>query len=379
MILKNATIYGADFVPRKLDMEIADGVIARLADTLPDADDALDCAGCTVVPGFVDIHIHGGGGGDMADADTSSLQRMSRYLAQRGVTSFCPASMTLPYVQLRPQFAAVEACKGNEDGARILGVRMEGPYISMEKKGAQCGDYVRTPDLAEFSALHAVSPVCVVDVAPEVDGALAFAEAASDVCTVSAGHTAATFDETALALAHGFSHATHLFNAMPPIRNREPGAVTAFFNSETATAEMICDGFHNHPAIVRTAFRLLGPDRAVVVSDSMRAAGCGDGDYVLGGQQVFVRNGEARLADGTIAASTTNLFAEFRNLLSWGVPFECALRACTINPARVAGWADAVGSIEVGKAADLLVLDDTLHIRHVFIQGKVYTGSKKNT
>lgn len=172
MILKNAVVYGADFAPQKLDIAVSDGVIARLGAALPDADGALDCAGCTVVPGFVDIHIHGGGGGDMADADAASLQRMSRYLAARGVTSFCPASMTLPFEELRAQFAAVEAFKGSEQGAHILGVRMEGPYISMEKKGAQCADYVRAPDLAEFRALDAVSPVCAVDVAPEVDGAL---------------------------------------------------------------------------------------------------------------------------------------------------------------------------------------------------------------
>ena len=372
MILKHAAVYDTNFEAKKLDVEITGDTIARLAESLTGGDDVLDCTGCTIVPGFVDIHIHGGGGGDMADADTASLQRMSRYLAKCGVTSFCPASMTLPYDALARQFTAVEAFKGHEQGARVLGVRMEGPYISMEKKGAQCGEYVRKPDVSEFCALHAISPVCVVDVAPEVDLALAFSASVSKVCTVSAGHTAATYDETAYALAHGFSHATHLFNAMPPIRNRDPGAVTAILDSTCATAEMICDGFHNHPAIVRMAFRLLGSDRAVVVSDSMRAAGCADGEYVLGGQTVFVRDGKARLADGTIAASTTNLFEEFCNLLSWGIPFADALRACTINPARVAGRADAVGSIEIGKAADLLVLDDTLHIRHVFVRGKEY-------
>ena len=372
MILKNATIYDSDFKPKKLDISVSGETIEQLGDALPQTDDALDCTGCTVVPGFVDIHIHGGGGGDMADAHAQSLQKMSRYLAKHGVTSFCPASMTLPQDALMAQFAAVEAFKGHEEGARVLGVRMEGPYISMEKKGAQSGEYVRLPDAAEFYALHAVSPVCAVDVAPEVEGALAFAQAVSSVCTVSAGHTAATFEETTQALARGFSHATHLFNAMPPVRNREPGAVTAILDDASATAEMICDGFHNHPAVVRLAFRALGPDRAVVVSDSMRAAGCGDGDYVLGGQQVFVRNGQARLADGTIAASTTNLFAEFRNLLSWGIPFADALRACTINPARVVRAADRVGSIAVGKVADLLVLDEDLCIRHMLIHGKEY-------
>ena len=372
MILKNATVYDASFQPKKLDVAVSDGIVTRLSEALCEKDDVLDCTGCTIVPGFVDIHIHGGGGGDMADADAASLQRMSRYLARHGVTSFCPASMTLPHDALARQFAAVEAFKGSEEGARVLGVRMEGPYISQEKKGAQCGDYIRKPDVGEFRALHAVSPVCVVDVAPETEDAIAFAESVSALCTVSAGHTAATFEQTDAALRHGFSHGTHLFNAMPPIRNREPGAVTAILDSASATAEMICDGFHNHPAVVRMAFRLLGQDRAVVVSDSLRSAGCGDGDFELGGQKVFVRDGKARLADGTIAASTTNIYEEFRNLIAWGVPFADALRACTVNPARVAGAADRAGSIEPGKPADLLVLDRELNLRHVFIHGKAF-------
>lgn len=370
-ILKNALVYDADFQPKKLDIAVSDGRIAQLGADLPQTDGTLDCTGCTVVPGFVDIHIHGGGGGDMADADPRSLQKMSRYLALHGVTSFCPASMTLPRAALEAQFRAVEAFKGTEEGARVLGVRMEGPYISMEKKGAQCGDWIRPADIDEFRALYAISRVCAVDVAPETDGACAFAEEASVLCTVSAGHTAATFEQMRRALAHGFSHGTHLFNAMPPIRNRDPGAVVALLCSENATAELICDGFHNHPAVVRMALRLLGSDRAVVVSDSMRAAGCADGDYQLGGQTVFVRDGKARLADGTIAASTTNLHEEFCNLLAWGVPFADALRACTINPARVAGAADRVGSIEIGKDADLVVLDDEYKIRNVLVKGRV--------
>ncbi|MBQ7542971.1 MAG: N-acetylglucosamine-6-phosphate deacetylase [Clostridia bacterium] len=372
MILKNATVYDGAFRPQRLDVAVRDGKIERLGESLPQTDGALDCTGCTVVPGFVDIHIHGGGGGDMADADPQSLQKMSRFLLRHGVTSFCPASMTLPFDDLAAQFAAVEAFKGREEGARVLGVRMEGPYISAEKKGAQCGAFIRPADYAEFAALDAISRVCVVDAAPEKAGASAFAERASGRCTVSAGHTAASYAQMLEALEHGFSHATHLFNAMPPIRNREPGPVTAILCSGTATAELICDGFHNHPAVVCMAMRLLGADRAVVVSDAMRAAGCGDGEYVLGGQKVFVRGGRARLADGTIAASTTDLHTEFRNLLAWGVPFADALRACTINPARVAGAADRIGSIEPGKDADLLVLDSQNRIRCVLVKGRVY-------
>ncbi len=373
MILKNALVVDASFVPRRLDVEMKDGRVVALAGSIDG--EGTDLTGCVIVPGLVDIHIHGCGGGDVADADVQSLQKMSAYLASRGVTSFCPTTMTLPKEMLLEQLRAVQAFRGRESGARVLSARLEGPYLSMAKKGAQCGAYIRPADTEEFRELCAVTPVSIVDVAPETEGALDFAKAVCGEVTVSAAHTAASFEQMQAGLAAGFSHGTHLFNAMPPIQNRAPGAVTALLASSTATAEMICDGFHNHPAVVRMAQRLLGADRFAVVSDAMRAAGTGDGEFRLGGQTVYVRGGQARLADGTIAASTTDLFTEFHNLLDWGIPFGEALRACTINPARVVRADSEVGSIDVGKRADLLVLDARRNIRCVFVGGvPVYTA-----
>ncbi len=369
MILRNAVIIDEFFNEARKDIEIKDGIIAKIADVL-DGEDAVDFSGKLIIPGFVDIHTHGSNGGDLCDADEQSLQRMSEYLVTKGVTSFCPASMTLPYEELEKQFMTVEACKGKEVGAYIHGINMEGPYIAMSKKGAQCGDYVRNADIEEFRKLNAISRISLVDVAPETENALKFAKEISKTCTVSAAHTAATYEEAKEGLRSGFSHATHLFNAMPPIKNREPGAVTAIFESETATAELICDGFHNHPAILRMAFRLLGEDRAVVVSDSMRAAGGEDGEFELGGQKVYVRDGKARLEDGTIAASTSNLHEEFLNLLSFSIPFRSALKACTINPSRVIGADDVTGSIKEGKRADLVVLNEDRSIEAVFVKGE---------
>lgn len=368
MILKNAIIIDENFNEAREDIEIENGIITRIEDALTGADE-LDFSGKTIVPGFIDIHIHGANGGDLSDAKSESLERMSTYLASKGVTSFCPASMTLPFEMLAEQFEAVEAYKGNESGAYIHGINMEGPYIAMSKKGAQCGDYVRSADIEEFKKLNAISKIMLVDVAPETENALAFAEEISKICTVSIAHTAATYEQATAGLEAGFSHATHLFNAMPPIKNRDPGAVVAVYDSDTATAELICDGFHNHPAILRTAFKILGEDRAVVVSDSMRAAGGEDGEFVLGGQTVYVRDGKARLEDGTIAASTSNLHEEFLNLLSFGIPFKSALKACTANPARAIGVYDQTGSIAVGKRADLLVLKEDGAIEAVFIKG----------
>ncbi len=369
MIIKNAVIIDKDFNESRKDIEIKDGIITKIADCI-DGDGVLDFTDKLVIPGFVDIHTHGSNGGDLCDADVKSLEGMSAYLVTKGVTSFCPASMTLPYEELENQFRAVESYKGKECGAYIQGINMEGPYIAMSKKGAQCGDYVRCADVGEFKKLNAISRIALVDVAPETENALDFAKEVSKICTVSIAHTAATYEEAKAGLQSGFSHATHLFNAMPPIKNREPGAVTAIFESETATAELICDGFHNHPAILRMAFRLLGEDRAVVVSDSMRAAGGEDGEFELGGQKVYVKDGKARLADGTIAASTSNIHEEFLNLLEFSVPMKSALKACTINPARVIGADAFTGSIEEGKRADLVVLNEDRSIEAVFVRGE---------
>lgn len=367
MIIKNATVWAEDFSPVKTDIEIENGLIKSLGKL--SGEDEIDFAGLTVVPGFIDIHIHGACLADSSSGETEQIQTISRYLAQRGITSFCPTTMTLPCETLEKAFAAVKECMCNEEGAYIHGINMEGPYISLAKKGAQAAEHVRKPDFEEFSQLNSICPIMLADVAPEVDGAIDFAIKAKDVCTVSAAHTSASYEEAKLGFENGFSHATHLFNAMTPIQNRAPGVPTAVFEDKSATAELICDGFHNHPAILRMAFELLGEDRAVVISDSMSAAGCGDGEYELGGQTVYVKDGKATLADGTIAASTTNIYEEFKNLLNFGIDFKAALKACTINPAKAIKRDNITGSIAAGKRADLLVLDDELNIKAVFIYG----------
>jgi N-acetylglucosamine-6-phosphate deacetylase len=363
-------LYNSNFEPQKTDIRLDGDLIAAIGDNLT-GDEEIDLSGKIILPGFVDIHTHGCDGADMADASVDSLQKISRFLAAHGITSFCPTTMTLPREQLVEQFKAAADFFGKENGAYMHGVNMEGPFIALSQKGAQPAEYIRLPDIEEFKQLNSIFKISLVDLAPEVEGAFEFATQASEYCTVSQAHTDADFETAAAAYKNGFTHATHLFSAMPPIWHRAPGAVTAAFDNATSTAELICDGLHAHPPILRMAFRLLGEDRSVVISDAMRAAGCGDGEFELGGQKVFVHNGKATLASGNFAGSTTNMHQEFLNLIGFDIPFKQVLKSCTINPAKVIGVDKLIGSLKVGKRADLLVVDEDLRIQMVVIKGRV--------
>lgn len=342
----------------------------RIAALLPPEGGAGEALLC--LPGFIDIHTHGGAGADCCGKTPEALQTLSSYYASHGVTSWCPTTMTLPHDELRDVFRAVEAVRGSENGAYIQGINMEGPYVSREKCGAQNPAFLRPADPDEVRALHAISPIRLVDAAPEVEGALALPKALGGEIVCSVAHTNAAYAETKAAFDAGFSHVTHLFNAMSPFTHRAPGAVGAVLENDRVTAELICDGFHLDPVTVRLAFRLLGANRCVAVSDSLSCAGCPDGDgYALGRQKVVVKDGKAFLENGTIAGSTTNLFQGFCNLLRFGVPFADALAACTINPARVIGADRDSGSIEEGKLADLIFVDDSMNLKHVMVKGKM--------
>lgn len=375
MLLKNAMVYNEDFDLVRADIAVEGEKIACVGRTAEDGE-ALDLTGCTILPGFIDMHIHGCAGHDASEATPEALEAMSDLLVKRGVTSFCPTSMTLSFETLQKIFANIEAQKDRVSGAYIHGANMEGPYIAMSKKGAQNANFVRNPDKEEFFRLYEGCGGCikVVDIAPECEGAEDFIKSVQPVCPVSTAHTAAGYDEAVKAIEWGVRHTTHLYNAMSGLTHRAPGVVGAVFDmakSHGVRAELICDGFHIHPAALRIAFSQLGEDNTVIVSDSMSAAGHTDGEYDLGGQTVYVKDGKALLADGTIAASTSNLYEEFRNIVSYGIPMKQAVKSATINPARAIRVDDTTGSIAVGKYADLLVLDEKLDIRLVMVKGQV--------
>lgn len=373
MLLIHANYLDEDFRLVQGDIEIEDGKILRVGKDLPrkEEDLAVDCAGSyTVVPGFVDVHIHGCAGADTCDATREALEAMAAFLLAHGVTSFCPTTMTTSRETIQAALLAAKDMMDHpmEGGARVVGVNMEGPFIAKERKGAQKEEDILPPDFPLFQQFYEESGgiVRLVDVAPEQPGGLEFVEKASQLCTVSIAHTTADYDQAKAAFDKGVTHATHLFNAMSGLHHRKPGVVGAVFDDSRVRGELICDGFHIHPAVLRAAFRLLG-DRALIVSDSMRANGMPEGEaFDLGGQMVTVHQGKALLPDGTIAGSVTNLHQEIKNLVSFGVPFEQAVKAATLVPARAISLDGEIGSIAPGKRADLVVLDENLDIAAVY-------------
>ena len=372
MLFKNANIF-VDGRFQHGAFRVEDGRFTEVLNDVP-AEDGVDLENQYVIPGLVDVHNHGNSGADFSDGDYDGLVKMARYLAQNGVTSFAPASMTLPYDVLETAYkTAVQLKKEQPEGcARIMGIQMEGPFFSEKKKGAQNGAYLRAPDFAAFKRLYDASEglLRIADVAAELPGAVEFAEKASKLCTVSIAHSDCTYEEASAVFDAGASHLTHLYNAMPGIHHRKPGVIPAAVENEQVSAELISDGQHVHPASVRLAFRMFGPARMVLISDSLRCCGMPDGEYELGGQPVFLQGGVARLSDGTIAGSATNVYDCMLRAISFGIPREDAVRAATYNPARQLGCLDEVGSIRDGKQADFVICDAELNRREVWLAGE---------
>ncbi len=371
MLFKNALIYRDDFTFQPGDLAVAD---SRFADK-PSGSEVIDLAGKRVIPGLIDVHFHGNSGADFSDGDYAGLLKIARYLLKNGITSFSPASMTLPEKEIAAAFATAIKLRDENpaDASVIRGITMEGPFFNPEKKGAQNADYLHLPDHDFFSRLNQAADglLKIACVAPELPGALDFIKKVAPENTVSIAHTTANYAEAKAGIDAGASHVTHLFNAMPPLAHREPGVIGAAAENAAVTAELIVDGIHIHPSAVRAAFALFGAGRMVLVSDSMMACGMADGEYMLGGQKVFVNGRLATLSDGTIAGSATNLFDCMVTAISFDIAPEDAIRAATINPARVIGVDDEVGSITSGKLADFIVLNDDWTIAAVYKNGRL--------
>ena len=374
MFYKNARIFTSDFQFVTGGFEVTDD--GRFGQVLPEKlpANAIDLQGATVIPGLVDVHIHGAMGADFSDGEAEGLKAMARHLCQEGITSFAPASMTLPYETLEKAYACAAEFKKKQPAgcARLMGIHMEGPYFSEKKKGAQNGAYLKNPDFAGFQKLYdnCGGLIAIADVAPELPGAEEFIRQAKSLCTVSVAHTDSDYDHAKAAYDAGATHLTHLFNAMPGIHHRNPGVIPAAAENEKVRAELICDGLHVHPASVRLAFSIFGGSRMVLISDALRCCGMPDGQYELGGQTVHLSGGIAKLSDGTIAGAATNLYSGMCNAIRFGIREEDAVRAATYNPACAIGAQDKIGSIAEGKMADFLVCSPNYSQKRVFFSGK---------
>jgi N-acetylglucosamine-6-phosphate deacetylase len=349
--------------------------VGGIADAPPPAAQALALDGRIVVPGFVDLHVHGGGGAQFTDGDPDACVRAARFHAAHGTTALLATTVTAsPDALLAAVRAIAEAMAGEP---LIVGAHLEGPWLSHERRGAQDPAHLRPPDVAELAELvdAAAGNVRMVSLAPELPGAIATIEAAVAAGAVAAlAHTDATYDQAIAAVEAGARHAVHTFNGMRPLHHREPGVIGAVLDRSEVTCEVIADGLHVHPAAIRLVARAKG-DGLVLVTDAIEAAGLGDGAYRLGGGVVEVRNGRAVTPEGSLAGSTLTMDAAVRNAHRWlGVDLAAAVALATRHPARVIGLEGRKGRLAPGHDADLVVLDEALRPVATMVGGRWATA-----
>ncbi|MDO4339463.1 MAG: N-acetylglucosamine-6-phosphate deacetylase [Eubacteriales bacterium] len=366
MIIKNGEVFQEDGSFQVKDIYVENHKIVASQEEVTDKT-VVDAEGLLVLPGLVDIHSHGAYGHDFSDADGEGLKKILKYERSCGITSYCPTSMTLPEAELEKIFATLKEAAGTEGGAVIRGINMEGPFLDPKKKGAHVEEYIRKPSAEFFRRLNTScgNMVKLVTLAPNVEEAMEFIDEVHDEVCISLGHTGADYETASEAMKRGAHHVTHLYNAMMPLAHRDPGLIGAASDDPECMVELICDGLHIHPCVVRATFRIFGSERVILISDSMMATGMANGTYQLGGQEVTVKDRKATLSDGTIAGSATNLYDCMRKAVSFGIPLAQAVFAATRNPAKSIGIYDRVGSLSAGKEADILLTTKELELKQV--------------
>ena len=369
MIIKNGTVFCEDGSFQKKDLYVENGRIAARREEVTDLTE-VDAKGLLVIPGLIDIHSHGAAGHDFSDGNAEGLKEILKYERAHGITSYCPTSVTLPKERLKKIFSTALELKDFREGARILGINMEGPFIDPKKKGAHEESFIHKPSTEFFRECNEAcgNMIKLVTLAPNMEGGMEFIEQLHDEVCISLGHTSMDYETAAEAAKRGAHHVTHLYNAMQPYAHRDPGLVGAAYDDPESMAELISDGFHIHPSVVRAAFRLFGPERIILISDSMMATGMPNGHYKLGDLNVTMKDRKATLDDGTLAGSSTNLFDCMKCAVSFGIPKDEAIFAATRNPAKSIGVYGEVGSLTPGKAADILLVDEDLNLKQVISQ-----------
>ncbi|MHC4593052.1 MAG: N-acetylglucosamine-6-phosphate deacetylase [Planctomycetota bacterium] len=379
--MRKAIIGGTLITPLEIheeaDVVIEDGTIVAVGPgvAVGEIAETIEADGAIVAPGYVDVHVHGSAGHDTMDGTREAIEGMARFFVTRGVTAFCPTTLTQPAEDIMTSVRTVAECMENgiEGGAEPLGVHLEGPYIDAKKKGAQPEQHITTAADIDYEQLFSLGNIKLITLAPEIaENKEVIVFARSHGAAVVVGHSSATYEDLEDAVKYGLNHATHTFNQMEALHHRKPGTVGGVLMLDEIFAEFIADGIHLHPAIVDMVVRLKGPERAVAITDAISGAGMPDGDYELGGQAVVVKEGAVRLPDGTLAGSALTLDQAVRNIVEFtiaGLPE--AVQMATLTPARSIGVANRKGSLEPGKDADIILLDDDLRVRATLVGGQV--------
>ncbi len=334
--------------------------------------EAVDMGGLYAVPGLVDLHFHGCMGYDFCDGTHEAISTLAKYQAQIGVAAICPATMTYPEDKRHRLPKPPQPIRRRVMTRRLWASTWKARSFPRRKRGAQNGAYLHAPDAAMFRRVQekAGGLFKLCDLAPELPGSMETIDELAGEVRISIAHTTADYDTACEAFKHGARQVTHLYNAMPPFSHRAPGVIGAAFDNDNVAVELIADGVHVHPSVVRATFRLF-ENRVILISDSMMATGLDDGEYSLGGQAVTVRGNLATLHDGTIAGSATNLMDCVRSAVKMGVPLGQAIHSASTNPARAIGVEHDYGSLEPGKLANVLLLDEELNIHTILLRGRM--------
>ncbi|PNZ31817.1 N-acetylglucosamine-6-phosphate deacetylase [Staphylococcus petrasii] len=378
-VITNGRIYTEEQVIENGYLVVEDGKISDIQEGEYTGDlQQVDAKGQNILPGFIDIHIHGGYGEDAMDASYEGLKHLAEQLLSEGTTTFLATTMTQSDENIEKALKNIVAYQADQqkgEAAEIGGVHLEGPFISEHKVGAQNPKYVQRPSVSKIQHFQEIAngQIKIITFAPEVEGAHETLNALHDDIIFSMGHTVATFDEANEAVEHGAKHITHLYNAATPFEHRDPGVFGAAWTNKGLNTEIIVDGVHSHPASVNIAYKQKGNEHMYLITDAMRAKGMKDGEYDLGGQNVIVKGKEARLASGALAGSILRMNDGLRNLMTYtNDSLENLWRVASLNQAKALKIDDTKGSLAIGKDADIVIANDEIEISKTIKAGTIH-------
>lgn len=376
LLIKNCILFDAPDEKQTTSILIENGLISQIGQITPYEDsEILDAQGKIIAPGFIDVHIQGAGGADVLDATPEALKAISQTCAKFGTTSFLATTVFKPKQKNQHLSIAAECVDHDLGGANLLGIHLEGPFISMQKKGMIQSDCICQPSIQVLDEILETTngQLKMMTIAPELPNSLQIIKRLNESNIIASfGHSSATYEQTIEGFEAGISHVTHLFNAMPSLHHREPGPLTAIFETKNITAQLISDRVHIHPAVLKLAFEILGPNRIIPITDGMQALGLGDGQFIYNGIEYESKNGTARYKDGTLIGTALgqNLLLERLTSVT-GCPFETAISTVTQKPSKILGIEKRKGTIEPGKDADLVLLDRNYTVHATIVSGKI--------